>query len=82
MSLANLRDRLVVEGCNKHDQVVALIISCINDGIDEGAAILRTIVELGYHPKHVGSQLDLHRGPSPDRHLWFKAENGNYCLHP
>lgn len=82
MSLVQLRDQLLASGCGRNDQVLIMISECISEGIDEGPAIVRTLVELGFDRKHVGILLSRHTGFSPARHSWFKDGNGKYRLHP
>lgn len=81
MTLEELRDHLIAEGCNRNELAIALIEACISSSIDLGPDIFRTVTSLGLHPRSVGIQLDQNRGPNPARHRWFRTGDGRYFLH-
>jgi hypothetical protein len=82
MSLKALRDTLAANGCNKADQVIALITACIEDGITAGPEVLSTVSALGFNERYVGIQLSTNASPNPERSLWVRTAEGPYQLHP
>ena len=81
MSLTELRDRLVAEGCSKHDQAVILIQACIKSGIDKGPEIAATVSGLGLDKRHVGLTLGNSEGCNAERHHWVRGADGRYRVH-
>lgn len=53
MSLVELQDALIAGGCDKPDQVIALITACIEGGTDTGPEIVLWVLTLAT----VGSML-------------------------
>lgn len=82
MTLEDLYDHLVADGCNRNDRAIALIQACIESGIDRGPDIVRTVSRLGMNKASVGAQLGLNTGCNPALHRWFKTDAGRYRLHP
>ena len=80
MMLAELRDRLVADDCNKHDQVIILITAILSEEPRNGCEIVSRLVELGYDRSHVGIQLAHHTGHDVEKHRWFKDAAARYHL--
>lgn len=63
--LKTLKADLLQDRCNLHEQVIALIIACLDEGLSAGPEIVGTISHLGFNPRHVGMQLNEGIG-----HMW------------
>lgn len=74
--LNGLRDLIANSGTNKHDQATNMIIACIGEGIDTGAAIRRVGMALGFNAKHMGIML----ATGIDERRWQRDAAGRYSL--
>lgn len=65
--LEEVKWQCTLQGCNKNEQVIALILACLGEGITAASVIVGTITCLGYNNKHVGMMLHDNIG-----HLWHR----------
>ncbi len=72
-----LRDDCIQRGCNKHDQVQALVPACIDEGIATGPEIIATLGEIGFNERHVGIQLHANLD-----HFWQRDSDRFYTVLP
>jgi hypothetical protein len=75
--LEGLRHDCRRRGCNLHDQVIALISACIDEGLADGSQLVGTVAHLGYKKSHVGWQLRDKLG-----HFWERNAEGVYVNLP
>lgn len=81
MTLEELRDRLAADRVNKNEQAIVMIEACLDTGIRQGNEIRTKLIKLGFNGRSIGIQLRTNAGLDPERHRWFKDENGDYRLH-
>lgn len=74
--LDGLRQLVADSGTNKHAQAGNIIIACIDEGIDTGAAIRKVGMTLGFDGKHMG--IALSAGLKERR--WRRDATGRYNL--
>ena len=72
--LDGLRELIANSGINKHAQAGNIIIACIDEGIDTGAAIRQVGMALGFNGKHMGVMLSA--GLTERR--WRRDADGKY----
>lgn len=72
--LDGLRKLIATSGTNRHDQAINVIIACIDEGIDTGAAIRQVGMELGFDGKHMGVML----GTGLKERRWRRDSDGKY----
>jgi hypothetical protein len=72
--LDGLGELIANSGTNKHDQATNVIIACIDEGIDTGAAIRQVGMALGFNAKHMGVMLSA--GLTERR--WRRDADGHY----
>ena len=77
-NLRALDQSLVDSGVNKNDRVLLLINACINQGIDTGARIVGTVVQLGFNRQHVGMTLKHGLQRQPEWPNWGRHDAGTY----
>ena len=62
MRLTELRHALIASGCNKADQVIALITACNERGTVNGPKIVSAVSDLGYDKRYVAIHLSKMQG--------------------
>lgn len=75
--LETLKAGLIQDGCNRNQQVIALIIACLNEDLTAGPAIVGAIAHLGYNGQHVGKMLHDNLG-----HMWQRDGFRIYRIAP
>lgn len=81
MRLIELRHALIASGCNKADQVIALITACNERGTVNGPKIVSAVSDLGYDKRYVATHLSTNAGSSAERHHWYRTAEGHYQMH-
>lgn len=79
-SLRLLIEHLGNEG-TKHDRAIIAICEAIRLGINTGPEIIAAMHDLGFNKQHVGILLHEEAGSDPQRHHWWRDENGRYHCH-
>ena len=85
-SSAALFDRLrgLIDACsleaNRHDQAIAVITACIDEGIDTRPRIVGMMKHLGFDYRHAAMTLNDAAGIDSDRHRWRRDATGRYSL--
>ena len=79
MAVADLHSMLAGT-CNKTDLVLVLVEACLDEGIDTGRGIVIALSDIGFDRRHVGITLAGNTGHDPERHRWFKTDDGRYAL--
>ena len=83
---AELFDRLrgLIQACgteaNKHDQAIAVIAACIDEGLDTRPRIVGAMRHLGFSAAHAAMILNEATGCNSERHRWRADEGGRYSL--
>lgn len=83
---AALFDRLrgLIQACgpeaNKHDQAIAVIAACIDEGLNTRPRIVGAMKHLGFSTAHAAMMLTEATGCNPERHRWRADEGGRYSL--
>lgn len=66
-TLGEVQLQCTLQLCNKNEQVVALILACLGEGLTAAPSIVGAIAHLGYNHRHVGKILH-----DNDGHLWHR----------
>lgn len=75
--LEDLAWRLSQNGCNRHEQVIALVAACIDEDLVTGPEIVGSVAQLGFNSRHVGKLLHGNIG-----HLWHRDGDRFYTALP
>ena len=70
------------EGTSRHDQAIAAISFCIDEGINTGPQIIGMLKRKEFNPRHIGLLLHDLAGSDPARHFWWRDGDGVYRCHP
>ncbi len=70
------------EGLNRHDQAIACITFCVEEGITTGPQIIGILRHKGFNNRHIGKLLHDFSGSDPVQHFWWRDETGTYHRHP
>ena len=83
---AMLFDRLrgLIQACgpeaNKHDQAIAVIAACIDEGLNTRPRIVGAMKHLGFSTAHAAMILNEATGSDPSRYRWQRDSSGRYSL--
>ena len=83
---AALFDRLssllhkVAAGTNRNDQVTALILACITEGIVTKKEIIGIAIHFGFKRYHVAQFLEYGTGHDPESGHWRRNPDGSFSL--
>ncbi|MCB4862723.1 hypothetical protein K7W03_24355 [Sphingobium sp. PNB] len=83
---AELFDRLrgLIQACgteaNKHDQAIAVIAACIDEGLNTRPRIVGAMRHLGFSAAHAAMMLNEATGCDPSRYRWQRDSTGRYSL--
>ena len=81
---ATLFDRLrgLIQACgpeaNKHDQAIAVIAACIDEGVNTRPRIVGVMKHLGFSTAHAARMLNESTGCHPSRYRWQSYLAGRY----
>lgn len=75
--LEDLTWRLSQNGCNRNEQVIALVAACIDEDLLTGPEIIGAVSRLGYNSRHVGKLLHDNIG-----HFWHRDGERFYTTLP
>jgi hypothetical protein len=70
------------EGANRHDQAIAAISFCIDEGINTGPQIIGMLKRRKFNSRHIGLLLHDLASSDPARHFWWRDGDGVYRCHP
>lgn len=75
-----LRALVAASGKNKDDQVINLIVACIEAGANTEKRIVGIGCKLGFKAWHILTKLNEGNGTSPGRSRWRLTFDGTYAL--
>lgn len=80
--IEQLRELASACGPNKHDQVITLITTLIEQRFDTKRRIISMLMKLDYDRGHIARLLNEQTGVDPSRCRWQVDAEGIYSLHP
>lgn len=79
MTISELQAELIADGCNKNEQMIALIVAVLSEGPRSKSQIIGRLMALGYHRGAVAIQLKLNEGLKGYA-LWDRDPDEMYFL--